>query len=138
MELAADQLNKPKDDETGIIDIDSVSSISKVEIYFTCANCKKKLVQVSVSHVVHCDKCGHTMKLSRCKKSVLMSFVIENEDEKPKPTLTAFKESLQDIMSPEQLSDKDLVTQGFLMLSGIDIHYNKRSLLVTKFVNQAS
>ena len=78
------------------------------------------------------------MKLSRCKKSVLVSFVIENEDEKPKTTLTAFKESLQDIMSPEQLSDKDLVTQGFLMLSGIDIHYNKRSLFVTKFANQAS
>ena len=36
-------------------------SIEKVE-RFKCFNCKKKIIQVSSSSVVHCDRCGHKMK----------------------------------------------------------------------------
>ena len=39
-----------------------IFSIEKVERFLKRLNCKKKIIQVSSSSVVHCDRCGHTMK----------------------------------------------------------------------------
>lgn len=133
MEVKEDQVVKSFDDEIAIIDIDNISSLKKVEIFFTCINCKRKLDQVGGSQIVHCHKCGHIMKIVRCSKSVIISFVVDRS-----VTLTAFKDSLENVLAPEAMEDKDSVEFGFLMLSGFNIHYNKRSHVVTKFVAQTS
>ena len=133
MEVKEDQVVKSFDDEIAIIDIDNISSLKKVEIFFTCINCKRKLNQVGGSQIVHCHKCGHIMKIERCSKSVIISFVVDRS-----LTLTAFKDSLENVLAPEAMEDKDSVEFGFLMLSGFYIHYNKRSHVVTKFVAQTS
>ena len=71
------------------------------------------------------------MKTEKCTKSVIVSFVVDKSI-----TLTAFKESLENVLSPENMEDKDQLEYGFLVLSGINIHYNKKSHVVTKFVAQ--
>ena len=85
MEVEEDQVVKSFDDEIAITDIDNISSLKKVEIFFTCINCKRKLDQVGGSQIVHCHKCGHIMKIERCSKSVITSFVVDRS-----VTLTAF------------------------------------------------
>ena len=57
------------------------------------------------------------MKIERCSKSVIISFVVDRS-----LTLTAFKDSLENVLAPEAMEDKDSVEFGFLMLSGFNIH----------------
>lgn len=57
------------------------------------------------------------MKIERCSKSVKISFVVDRS-----VTLTAFKDSLENVLAPEAKEDRDSVEFGFLMLSGFNIH----------------
>ena len=86
--------------------------------------------------IEQCDKCGHAMKLSKCEERVLVSFVIENEDKQMK-TLTAFQEQLASIFSIDELFDKSAIQEHLLTATGIDIEYNKMSLVVTRFVQRS-
>lgn len=47
-EVKEDQVVKSFDDEIAITDIDNISSLKKVEIFFTCINCKRKPDQGSI------------------------------------------------------------------------------------------
>ena len=78
--------------------IEQVKSINSVDIYLACANCKRKILQLDPGQICHCDKCGHTMKSSKCGKSVLVIFVVENEGEST-TTITAFQEALESIIN---------------------------------------
>ena len=77
MEIKEDQVVKSFGNEIAITDIDNISSLKKVEIFFTCINCKRKLDQVRGSQIVHCHKCRHIIKIERCSKSVIISFVVD-------------------------------------------------------------
>ena len=57
MDVKEDQVVKSLDDEIAITDIDNISSLKKVQLFFyTCINCKRKLDQVGGSQTVHCHK----------------------------------------------------------------------------------
>lgn len=45
--------------------------IEKVEGFLKCLNCKKKIIQVSSSSVVHCDRCGHTIPCLHVKLAII-------------------------------------------------------------------
>ncbi len=49
-------------------------------------------------------------------------------------TLTAFQEQLASIFSIDELFDKSAIQEHLLTATGIDIEYNKMSLVVTRFV----
>jgi ribosomal protein L37AE/L43A len=124
------------ENEFAAIGIEEIASISSIEVFHACVNCNKKLIQVSGWLISQCDKCGHAMKLSKCRHRVLVSFVIEDQDKQMK-TLTAFQEQLASIVSIDMLFDKSAIQQCLLTSTGINIEYNKTSLVVTKFVQRA-
>ena len=77
MEIKEDQVVKPFDDEIAITDVGNILSLKKVETFFTCINCKRKLDQVGASQIVHCHKYGYIIKIQRCSKGVINSFVAD-------------------------------------------------------------
>ena len=114
--------------------IEQVVSISSVNVYLACAHCKRKIVQVDPGPICHCDKCGHTMKSSKCGKSVLAIFVVENGEGESTTTITAFQEVLESIISREDIYTKRVIEETLLTSTGVEIQYNKETFVVTKFV----
>ena len=73
------------------------------------------------------------MRYSKCEKSALVSFVVEDQEKQLK-TLTAFQDKPIGIMSPEKLLQKEAIEETLLLSTDIDIKYNKCTLVVTRFV----
>ena len=67
-----------------------IFSIEKVERFLKCLNCKKKIIQVSSSSVVHCDRCGHTMKSMWCSIQFCARVLVDT-DEGGRITLKLFE-----------------------------------------------
>ena len=136
--ITEDKIEKFPEDELGSVGIEEVCSISNIEVFHSCLNCNRKLIQVSGGLVSQCDNCGHAMKLSKCQQRVCMSFVIEEQEDQKKQikTLTVFQEQLLSIVSQDMLFDKPAIQEYFLTATGIDIKYNKMSLVVNTFTKR--
>ena len=92
-----------------------IFSIEKVERFLKCLNCKKKIIQVSSSSVVHCDRCGHTMKTVRC----LIRFcarVLVDTDKGSRITLKLFEDVLQKVIGDDicELNESEVATKLLL------------------------
>ena len=79
-------INVKDPDEVGlgeeVIDIDSILSVEKVEHFSKCVNCTRKLVQVTSENIVQCDRCGHSMRLSQCERSVMAKIVAKQDGDR--------------------------------------------------------
>ena len=122
--ITDDKIEKFAEDELGSVGIEEVCSISNIEVFQSCLNCNRKLIQVSGELVSQCDNCGHAMKLSKCQQRVCMSFVIEEQEDQKKEikTLTVFQEQLLSMVSQDILFDKPAIQEYFLMATGIGIN----------------
>lgn len=74
--------------------------IEKVERFLKCLNCKKKIIQVSSSSVVHCDRSGHTMKTVRCSIGFCARVLIDT-DKGSHITLKLFEDVLQKVIGDD-------------------------------------
>lgn len=63
-----------------VFEIDNILSVEKVEHLSKCVNCTRKLVQVTSENIVQCDRCGHSMRLSQCERSIMDKIVAAQED----------------------------------------------------------
>ena len=74
------------------------------------------------------------MKSSKCGKSVLAIFVVENDEGESDTTITAFQEALESIINREDIYHKRVIEETLLTSNGVEIQYNKDTFVVTKFV----
>ena len=104
-----------------------IFSIEKVERFLKCLNCKKKIIQVSSSSVVHCDRCGHTMKSVRCSIGFCARVLVDT-DEGRRITLKLFEDVLQKVIGDDlnELNESEVATK-LLLFNNVHVTYDSSS-----------
>ena len=75
--------------------VQNLEMIEKVDKFICCSNPKylRKSLQATSASIVHCDKCGNSMKTIKCKLHICVKFVLKIEEQNIH--LTAFEEELK-------------------------------------------
>ena len=109
-----------------------IFSIKKVERFLKCLNCKKKIIQVSSSSVVHCDRCGHTMKSVRCSIGFCARVLVDT-DEGSCITLKLFEDVLQKVIRDDlcELNESEVATK-LLQFDNVHVKYDSSSGTVSE------
>ena len=104
-----------------------IFSIEKVERFLKCLNCKKKIIQVSSSSVVHCDRCGHTMKSVRCSIGFCARVLVDT-DKGSRITLKLFEDVLQKVIGDDicELNESEVATK-LLQFDNVYVKYDSSS-----------
>ena len=102
--LSSLPVTKPEPD-TVEIKVDSLDSVEKVEAVLLCCNCSKRLIQATAGLLA---RCGHTMRTSKCTKTVYAEVVVKHDENTLH--LTAFQSCLQKIASDfNKLTESEIV-----------------------------
>ena len=109
-----------------------IFSIEKVERFLKCLNCKKKIIQVSSSSVVHCDRCGHTMKSVRCTIGFCARVLVDT-DKGSRITLKLFEDVLQKVIGDDicELNESEVATK-LLQFDDVYVKYDSSSGTVSE------
>lgn len=113
------------------LEVPCIHSIESVEPFISCVNCSRKLLQPN-SKVVHCDRCGYTMRVSNCVNQLCAKIVVHNNStENDVLHLTAFQDILEAVVQGtiSSLSHTEVAEQ-LLLLDNLSITYNRESLVI--------
>lgn len=116
------------------VKVSNIHSVHPVETFIHCLNkyCSRRLLQTLVGKIVHCDRCGYTMRSSNCTKQVCAKIVIQLESGE-QVTLTAFQSVLNSIFEGEISSLSETgVAEKLLLLEEIMIRYNSDTQIITE------
>lgn len=72
-EIPIDSTDKETEETLQISDVHSVQKIDK---YFKCKHCNKKIVQGTCTDVIQCECCSFIMRATTCEKSVTAKIVV--------------------------------------------------------------
>lgn len=115
-----------------VLEIDNILSVEKVEHFSKCVNCTRKLVQVTLENIVQCDRCGHCMRLSQCKESIIAKIVAAQEDGQT-VKLMITKDVLKTILDGDINSlGEGEITKKLLTLQNLKLKYNVQSQIVSE------
>ena len=112
--------------ETVTVTVANIHTIEKVERSIACFNCAKRILQGISSNVVHCDWCGHTMRISNCSQYVCAKLVLYLNDRQIH--LTAFQDVLSNVIKGDfaKFSEAE-IAEMLLLLNNITVAYNANS-----------
>lgn len=112
--------------ETVTVTVANIHTIEKVERFIACFNCAKRILQGTSSNVVHCDWCGHTMRISNCSQYVCAKLVLYLNDRQIH--LTAFQDVLSNVIKGDfaKFSEAE-IAEMLLLLNNITVAYNANS-----------
>ena len=115
--------------ETVTVTVANIHTIEKVERFIACFNCAKRILQGTSSNVVHCDWCGHTMRISNCSQYVCAKLVLYLNDRQIH--LTAFQDVLSNVIKGDfaKFSEAE-IAEMLLLLNNITVAYNANSRVV--------
>ena len=115
--------------ETVTATVANIHTIEKVERFIACFNCAKRILQGTSSNVVHCDWCGHTMRISNCSQYVCAKLVLYVNDRQIH--LTAFQDVLSNVIKGDfaKFSEAE-IAEMLLLLNNITVAYNANSRVV--------
>lgn len=115
-----------------VLEIDNILSVEKVEHFSKCVNCTRKLVQVTSENIVQCDRCGHRMRLSQCKQSIIAKIVAAQEDGQT-VKLMITKDVLKTILDGDinSLGEGEIMKK-LLALQNLKLKYNVQSQIVSE------
>ena len=115
--------------ETVTATVANIHTIEKVERFIACFNCAKRILQGTSSNVVHCDWCGHTMRISNCSQYVCAKLVLHVNDRQIH--LTAFQDVLSNIIKGDfaKFSEAE-IAEMLLLLNNKTVAYNANSRVV--------
>ena len=92
----------------------------------------QKLVQVTSEDIVQCDRCGHSMRLSQCERSIMAKIVAAQEDGQ-NVRLMIRKDVSKTILDGDINSlGEGKITKKLLMLQNLKLKYNVQSQIVSK------
>lgn len=111
------------------IKVPNIHSVEKVESSSHCLNCARKLLQSTAGKIVHCDRCGYTMRIANCSKHLCVRVVVESEGELIH--LTAFQTTLEKIVRADVRDGAESeIAEKLLLLDEVTITYNSKSLVI--------
>ena len=61
--------------------VSDVHSVQKIEKYFKCKHCNKKVLQGNCTDVIQCERCGFIMRATTCEKSVTAKIAVILDEE---------------------------------------------------------
>ena len=116
------------------VKVSYIHSVQAVETFIHCLNkyCSRRILQPSAGKIVHCDRCGYTMRSSNCTRQVCAKIVIQL-DSGEQINLTAFQSVLNRIFEGEisSLSESE-VAEKLLLLEELIIRYNSETQIITE------
>ena len=61
------------------VKVSNIYSVQTVEVFIHCLNkyCSWRVLQLLAGKIVHCDRCGYTMRASNCTKQVSVKILIQ-------------------------------------------------------------
>ena len=124
LQIPEEQLKSGK--KTVTVTVANIHTIEKVERFIACFNCAKRILQGTSSNVVHCDWCGHTMRISNCSQYVCAKLVLYLNDRQIH--LTAFQDVLSNVIKGDfaKFSEAE-IAEMLLLLNNITVAYNANS-----------
>lgn len=114
-----------------VLEIDNILSIEKVEHFNKCVNSTRKLVQVTSENIVQGDRCGHTMRLSQCERSIMAKIVVPRADSQTVRLLIR-KDLLMTILGDINSLGEGEIAKKLLMLEHLKLKYNVHSQIVSE------
>ena len=83
------------------ISVQNLEMIEKVDKFISCLNpkCLRKILQATSASIVHCDRCGNSMRTIKCKSHICVKFVLKIEEQNIH--LTAFEEELKNVIESD-------------------------------------
>jgi len=131
-EIAVEDCDDARELGEEVFEIDNILSVEKVEHFSKCVNCNRKLVQVTSENIVQCDRCGHSMPLSQCERSIMAKIVAAQEDGQT-VRLMIRKDVLKTILDGDINSlGEGEITKKLLMLQNLKLKYNVQSQIVSE------
>ena len=109
------------------VKVPNIHSVEKVETTSHCLNCGRKLLQSTASKIVHCDRCGYTMRIANCSKRLSVKVVVESEGELIH--LTAFQNTLEKVVKCDVGGEAE-IAEMLLLLDEVTVTYNSKSLVI--------
>ena len=111
------------------VTVPNVHIIEKVERFIACFNCPKMILQATSSNVVHCNWCGHTMRISNCSQYVCAKLVLHVNGQQI--YLTAFQDVLSNVIKEgfARFSEVE-IAEMLLLLENLTFVYNANSRVV--------
>lgn len=116
------------------VKVPNIHSVKSVEKFIHCLNkyCSRRLIQTSSANIVHCDRCGYTMRSANCTEQLCAKVVIEVDGQEIH--LTAFQNVLNSIFEGQGNCTLSLteVSEKLLLLEEINIKYNSETQIITE------
>ena len=116
------------------VKVSNIHSVQAIETFIHCLNkyCSRRILQPSAGKIVHCDRCGYTMRSSNCTRQVCAKIVTQL-DSGEQINLTAFQSVLNRIFEGEisSLSESE-VAEKLLLLEELIIRYNSETQIITE------
>ena len=123
-----------RDNETTTTMVNEIFSIQKIENFFKCANCSKKVIQAN-TNIIKCDQCHHIVRAANCTKGLNVKFVIKDGDNEI--TLTVNEEILSNLLEDNVvMMEHQVLGEKLLFLNNISITYNSVNSRVSEIKKQ--
>ena len=116
------------------ITVSEIAFVQNIESSMCCTKCSRKVLQSTNSKIVHCDRCGCTMRIGDCKTQVCAKVEVH-----PSPgeqiNLTIFQGNLQTVIERDvaHLSEEE-ISMSLLYFENLEITYNTKTFVVTKLL----
>lgn len=131
-EIQIDPNNDEIHPRTCTVEVENIHTIETLETHLVCLKCSRKVLQAS-GLVVRCDRCGYTMRKSKCSKRLFATIVVKAEEKLI--NLKLFDDVLQGFFGDYQIMTEEQITEGLLLADNIRLTYNLDTHIVTKMAS---
>ena len=123
------QLRKEKSRLITLNNVPNIAFVQKVEKSIACKSCSQRVLQSTDAKIIHCDRCGATLRISDCRTQMCAKVVVEIP-EGEQTSLTIFQNVLQSVIKGD--FDNEGVAEALLGFEELKIKFNTNTFVVTE------
>ena len=116
-------------DDIKTINVPNIAFVQKVEKSIACKSCSRRVLQSTDAKIVHCDRCGATLRISDCRPQLCAKVVVE-VPEGEQISLTIFQNVLQSVIKGD--FDNEGVAEALLGFEELKIKFNTNTFVVSE------
>ena len=103
--------------------VPNIYSVHQVQRNIHCINCSRRIIQVSAARIIHCDRCGHSMRAENCCSQVCAKFTLLTPQGE-NIVVTTFGDTLTvNVQNVSSLSETKLA-EVLLLIENVTVKYD--------------
>ena len=111
------------------VKVPNIYSVHQVQRNIHCVNYSKRIIQVSAARIIHCARCGLSMRAENCCSQVCAKFDLQTP-EGENIVVTAFEGTLKaTVWDVSSLSETELA-EVLLLIENITVKYDSNTMIV--------